>query len=388
MYAIGQEEVDAIRKVFESGKPFRYFEGGQCETFEKRYAEFIGLEYVHMTSSGTTAITACLAGLGIGPGDEVLVPACTYMATAVAVLAVGAIPVIIDIDESVTIDPGEIAKKAGPATRAVIPVHMWGLPCDMDRIMDVADRYDLLVIEDACQGVGGGYKDQMLGSIGDAGAFSFNYFKNMTCGEGGAAVTNDDKVFERIKCMIDCCGMYWNGRSDSVDDVFSNAGSRASEIEGAIMNVQLDRLPKIIKTLRHNKFKILEATVSGGLKPIQHNSPESECGSHLMYLLSDNELAVKFAEAVGGCVASQTGRHVYTEWDQILSKKGAHHPLMNPYNMPANKHCRMNYDKQMCQRSLDILNRVVFIGMQINHSDTDLQEKISLINSAKAKLGL
>ncbi len=386
MYFVGKEEIDAIADVIYSGKSFRYVEGGQCNIFEQGYAKFIGSKYVHMTSSGTASLTACLAGLGIGPGDEVLVPACTYMASAVAVLAVGAIPVIIDIDDSITIDPDAIEKNITPTTRAVMPVHMWGLPCDMYRIMDIASKHGILVIEDACQGVGGGYKDQMLGAIGHAGAFSFNYFKNMSCGEGGAAVTNNEKVFERIKCMTDCCGMYWNGRSENENDVFINAGSRASEFEGAIMNVQLTRIPGIIKTLRSNKFKIMEATISDKLQSIKLNSPESECGSHVMYKLPDKTTAAKFAEAVGGSVASCTGRHVYTEWDQILAKKGAHHPLMNPYNMEANKQCRMDYDPEMCRKSLDILDRTVFISMHINDTEQDISEKINIINTAAANI--
>ena len=145
-----------------------------------------------LTCSGTYALTAAVIALGIGPGDEVLVPAHTYMATAMAVLAAGAIPVIVDVDESITIDPDAVDDAVGPRTRAVIPVHMWGAACAMDRIMEVAARHDLLVLEDTCQGIGGGYEGRKLGTIGHAGAFSFNYYKNITAGEGGAVCTADD----------------------------------------------------------------------------------------------------------------------------------------------------------------------------------------------------
>src|SRR5882724_10354955 len=127
MYRIGQPEIDSVARVINSGKLFRYHQGGECERFEKRYAKFLRVKNVGLTSSGTTALTAALAGLGIGPGDEVIVPAHTYMATAVAVLAVGAIPVIVDVDESITLDPETLAASIGPRTKAVIPVHMWGL---------------------------------------------------------------------------------------------------------------------------------------------------------------------------------------------------------------------------------------------------------------------
>src|SRR5947207_1738916 len=180
MYEAGQAEIDAIAKVIKSRKLFRYTEGSQCARFEQRWAKHLGVKFAHMTSSGTAALTAGLVGLGVGPGDEVLVPAHTYMATAVAVLAVGAIPVIVDINESITIDPHAVADAVGPRTRAVMPVHMWGVSCDMDAIMRIARKRKLLVLEDACQAVGGAYEGKMLGSIGHAGAFSFNYFKNIT----------------------------------------------------------------------------------------------------------------------------------------------------------------------------------------------------------------
>ena len=177
MYRVGQKEVDAIAKVLLSGDLFRYHVGGECTRFEKRWAKHVGVQHCRMTSSGTTALTAALVGLGLGPGDEVIVPACTYMASAVSVLAAGAIPIIADIDESITLSPKAVAALVGPRTRAMIPVHMWGLVCDMDGLMKVAKKHQLRVVEDCCQCVGGGYKGKSVGAIGDAGAFSFNFFR-------------------------------------------------------------------------------------------------------------------------------------------------------------------------------------------------------------------
>jgi dTDP-4-amino-4,6-dideoxygalactose transaminase len=148
MYIVGQEEIDAIARVIRDGSLFRYGIGGECDRFEQRYTDYLGSRHVVLTASGTFALTAAVSALGIGPGDEVLVPAHTYMATAMAVLAAGAIPVIVDVDESITIDPHAIEDAIGPRTRAVIPVHMWGAACDMDAIMEIAARHDLLVLED------------------------------------------------------------------------------------------------------------------------------------------------------------------------------------------------------------------------------------------------
>ncbi len=383
MWRVGQEEADAVARVILSGELFRYHEGGECERFEKRYAEVLGVKHCTMTTSGTTALTAALVGLGIGPGDEVIVPCCTYMATAIGVLAAGAIPIIVDIDETLMMDPNAMAAAVGPRTRAVIPVHMWGLVCDMDAIGAVAKEKGLLVVEDACQCVGGAYKGRMTGSIGDAGAFSFNYYKNMTCGEGGAVVTNRDDVARVAFGMVDCCNFYWTGRDEDAKPFASN-GSRASEIMGAMMNVQLDRIAGMVESTRAEKKRILAETSDTKLAAAPSNSPDWECGAHVVYTLPSEPQADRFAELTGGTVAGKTGRHVYTEWDQVLGRNGAYHPAMNPYNFPANAECRTEYSRDQCARSLDILNRSVLIATHPDHDDAHIAAKVASIRSAAA----
>jgi len=378
---VGQEETDAVRRVFESGKMFRYDIDGECGRFEQRYAELIGSRHVALSSSGSNALTAALAGLEIGPGDEVIVPAHTYMATANAVLAVGAIPIIVEIDESITLDPIALEQAIGPHTRAVMPVHMWGQLCNMDAIMALAAKHDLRVIEDACQAVCGFYKGRGAGSIGHAGAFSFNYFKNMTCGEGGATVTNDDHVFDRVRCMIDPCGFYWEGRPATFEP-FVTSGARASEFEGAILNAQLDRIPALIDKLRAQKSRIVQATTDSGLTLSPRHDPEGECATALMFLLPTPNAAIAFQKTAGGGILAHTGRHNYTEWDPILSRQGGHHPALNPFTLPQNADCRMEYSKDMCPKSLEILARTVSIGMHPDHGDDDVDALIAKILAA------
>jgi len=375
MYRVGHREIGAIAEVILSGELFRYHAGGECEAFEKHWAEYLGVRHVRMTSSGTTAITAALAALKIGPGDEVLVPACTYMASAVSVLAVGAIPVVVDVDESITLSPEALEEKIGPNTRAVMPVHIWGLVCDMDRLMEIARRRNILVVEDACQCVGGGYKGRMCGSIGDAGAFSFNYYKVMTCGEGGAVVTNSDEVDRRAGCMIDCCSFYWSGRSDDFIP-FTGNGSRASEIEGAMMSAQLGRLPAMLASMRAQKARILAETARTGLTAAPSHSLEWEIGAHVLYNFHTAAQAESFAELVGGGIVGKTGRHIYTEWDPIFAHQGGHVPAMNPYNFPQNEPCRKDYTKDMCAKSIDLCNRTVMIA---THPDRPESETTALI---------
>ena len=387
MLRVGQKEVDAIARVLLSGKVFRYDIGGECGRFERRFARYLGVKYATMCSSGTAALTAALAGVGIGPGDEVLVPACTYMATAISVLATGAIPVVVDIDESICMDPDAADDAVGPRTRAMVPVHMWGLSCDMRRLMRVARRHKLLVVEDVAQAVGGGYEGRKLGSFGHAAGFSFNYYKNITCGEGGAVVTSRKRVAQRARCMIDCCSFYWKGREKGFVPFVAN-GSRASEIEGAMLNAQLDRLDGMLRATRRQKKRILRETASTGLRPIKANSLDHECGTHVMYILPTIEQAEEFARLAGGHIAGKTGRHVYTDWDPIIARQGAHHPALNPFTLPQNRGCRVAFSRERCRRSLDILNRTVMFA---THPDRRRDEVTALIrrirSAAKAVLG-
>ncbi len=390
MYQVGQEEIDALARVIRDGALFRYGVGSECDRFEARYADYLGVKHFALAASGSQALAAAITALGLGPGDEVIIPAHTYMATATSVLSAGAIPLIVDIDETITIDPAAVEAAIGPRTRAVIPVHMWGAACDMGAIMDIAARRDLIVIEDACQGVGGGYEGRRFGSIGHAGCFSFNYYKNMTCGEGGGVAVNDDAIAERARCAIDPCHFYWQGRNEAVKP-FSGNGARASELMGAMLNVQLDRIEAMIGAMRAQKQAILAATRAFdnlGLKAAPTNSPGHDCSAQVMYSLPSTEAASRFSELMPCVIAGRTGRHNYTEWDQVLIGAGAAHPAMNPFNMAANADCRKTYSKDMCARSLEILDRTIMIATHPDHTAHDTADIIHNIGlAARVALG-
>jgi hypothetical protein len=179
--------------------------------------------------------------------------------------------------------------------------------------------------------------------------------------------------------MIDPCSFYWNGKDADVQP-FSNAGARASEFEGAMMNVQLDRLPAMIDTLRANKQRILRETTRPDFVPAKANSLEWEAGIQNIFLLPTAEDAKRFADIFKCGIAGNTGRHTYTEWDPVLNKRGAHHPLLDPFLMEANKGCRMDYSKDMCPKSLAILARAVMIGNSVDHSAANVDALIERIN--------
>ena len=368
MYRIGEAELKRIEGLFESGNIFRYGSGGECDRFEKAWARYVGSEHCRLSRSGTAALYTALVGMGVGPGDQVIVPSYTYMATALAVLAAGAIPVIADVDDSLTLCPKDLKKRITRHTRAIIPVHMVGLPCDMKKIVQIAEKNGLLVLEDACQAVGGAFEGKPLGSWGQAGAFSFNFFKNMTCGEGGAFVTNDELVYQRGSVAVDCCSFYWNPEEEREDLQFAGHNFRASEIEGAVLNAQLRRIKGMLKTMRGHKKTLLARGLGEGIKSIKNNSIDHECGTHLGFKFRTEREARGFSDrlhglGVGNFLPMDTGRHVYTRWEPILRYQGAHHPALDPFKIPANKAARIEYSEDMCARSLRILARSVLIPM-------------------------
>jgi len=384
MYIMGNEEVEAVRRVIESGALFRYHGGEvrETESFEREWAELIGVRHVIAVTSGTAALTCGLAGLGVGPGDEVIVPAYTFMASAIAPLAVGAVPIIAEVDESLTLDAADVERKITPRTRAIMPVHMCGLPSDLDAIRDVAQRHGLFVIEDACQADGGSYKGKRLGSHGNAGGFSFNYYKIISCGEGGAVVTDDEEVFERALIFHDGGSAFRDHAREIGVPFFTGMNFRSNEILSAIMRVQLGRLEGILAALRAEKRAILEGLDGlAALTPNPVNDVEGDCGVTVAFMLESRQACEQFMErlsekGVSSSSPINSGRHVYTNWTPILEKRGAHHPARNAYAFPG---VDVEYAPDMCPRTLDILERTVYFGTSVTRAKEDLSDMVAKI---------
>ena len=365
MYEIGKPEIAAVARVIESGQLFRYRggEGGECDKFERELCAKLGAKYSLLMTSGTSALICALAGAEIGPGDEVIVPAYTFMATPLAVLAVGAVPILAEVDDSLLLDPQDVERKITSRTKAVIPVHMVGLPCDMGALMRLARRHKIKVIEDACQAVGGSYKGRRLTTIGDAGAFSFNQFKIIACGEGGAVVTNDGRLYDGAMIQHDG-GAVFRGHAGALTvPIFAGQTMRASEILGAIMREQLKRLDGILARLRARKAAVYEALAGSkayAMAPVHDR--KGDCGV-LTAVLLDSEKRMRAAQAVlkeqklGGSSPIDSGRHVYSNWEPILAQRASHHPRLNAFHLTDKKY---RYTKDMCPRTTDVLSRTLF----------------------------
>lgn len=354
MLSIGPREIAAAVRVLAKGDLSRFHSARVSETtrFERELATAMGTEHVLAVNSGTSALICALVGAGIGPGDEVLVPAYTWVSTAAAPLAVGAVPVLVDIDESLMIDPVDIKRKITPATRAIMPVHMLNLVCDMTAVMAIAREHDLVVIEDACQAIGVRYQGQRVGSIGDAGAFSFNQHKNIKSGEGGALLTNSARLHARAGMYHDVGSYERAERFDSDEPVFVGINARMPELLAAIMRPQLRRLDAQLELRKKRRSMVLERLHEvRGLEfhVAPHHDPPSAVGFAISF--DDPADAIAFGRTKGARRLIDTGRHVYTNWQPIISRH-PQHPRLDPYEWAERD---IKHDEASCQRTLEIL---------------------------------
>ncbi|GAG39613.1 unnamed protein product, partial [marine sediment metagenome] len=238
---------------------------------------------------GTSALITSLATLGIGPGDEVIVPGYTFIASISSIIYAKAIPILAEIDESLNIDPRDIRKKITKRTKAIMPVHMLGNPCDMDSIMEIAEEFGLYVVEDSCQALGATYKGKKLGSIGDIGAFSLNIYKTITTGDGGVVVTDDDNLYERAFGFHDQGHKPYRMGLEIGHRSLIGMNLRINELTGAVALAQLRKTDNIISILRDKKRKLKNA-ISGNKKlGFRKINDEGEIATLLTLLFKDKQ---------------------------------------------------------------------------------------------------
>lgn len=333
--------------------------GSVSDRVERAFESVIGVRHCLAVNSGSSALICALVGAGIGPGDEVLVPAYTWVATAAAAIAVGAVPVLVEIDETLTIDPADIERKITPRTRAIIPVHMINLVCDMDSIMDIAARHDLIVIEDAAQAVGVSYRGRRVGSIGHAGILSFNQHKNVTCGEGGAVLTNDDRIYARALMYHDV-GSYIRTTNLKHDEpIFVGQNMRISELQAGVLRPQIQRLDRLLRRRRAQRNAVVAAlaNVPPGFMISPHHDVDNAVG--LSVIFPRAEQARTFGRTRGAVQLIDTHRHVFVNWEPIMARR-THHPASNPF---LSAHSNVQYGPDQCPRTLDILTRTCSITL-------------------------
>lgn len=382
---IGDEEKKAVMAVLESQSLFRYYGPNllsKVEALETDFADFVGSEHALATSSGTAALRLGLAASGVGPGHEVIVPAVTFIASVGAIVASRARPVFAEVDETMQLDPADLARCLTPRTKAIMPVHLNGYAVDMDPILDFARRHGLKVIEDAAQSCGSFYKDRHVGTLGDVGCFSFQLEKNITSGEGGMLVTNDAELFRRAAIYGDQGGQFWTSHQ-GVRDVMGGQpvigeNLRMSEIAGAILGCQLKKLTEILNRIERNTTIIRDAVAEIDGLALRLAAPERDrhALSVVCYLPSaekaDQVAAALRAEGVpAGKVYG--GKPVY-EAQQILNQWTIADGC--PFNCPSFFPEPIKYEMGMCPRSEDLLSRAVSIHVGPFLEEEDLDDMI------------
>jgi 8-amino-3,8-dideoxy-alpha-D-manno-octulosonate transaminase len=370
---IGDEEKAAVLEVLDSQSLFRHYGPKplhKVAQFERAFAEAMGSRHAVAVTSGTAALLTALAALGVGPGDEVIVPTYTWIATVNAVVHLGAVPVFVEIDDTLLMDPTEVEAAITPRTKVILPVHMRGAGAAMAPILEVAARHRLSVVEDTAQAVGGRYRGRRLGTLGTVGAYSFQYHKVITTGEGGMVVTDDPALWERAVRYHDQGSVRMEELDETTpvgNELLIGLNFRMNEITGAIGLVQLRRLDGIIARMRAHKSAILDGlrgTPGVTVRPLP--DPEGDTGATLMFSVPTADLARTFsraltAEGIRATVAWDSGQHVYSHFDQIIERR-----------MFAERHCawecpyyrgHARLEKGMFPRTDDLLQRALHIDL-------------------------
>jgi 8-amino-3,8-dideoxy-alpha-D-manno-octulosonate transaminase len=292
----GAEERKEVNDVLETGILMRYgFDGPRkgvwkAKELEAAICQTFGSKYAQLTSSGTTAVITALAVLGVGAGDEVIMPAFTFVASFEAVLSVGAIPVLVDVDDTLTLRPDAVRAAITPKTKCVMPVHMCGSMADLDALLAICKEHDLILLEDACQSIGATYKGRHLGTIGHAGTFSFDFVKIITLGEGGVVLTNSEDVYTKADGYTDH-GHDHKGVDRGADlHPFLGTNYRISELHAAGL-AQIRKLGQFLAINRknHSRLKeLLSAVPEISFRTIP--DPSGDSCTHLTWFLPTEEL--------------------------------------------------------------------------------------------------
>jgi len=325
-YCFGDEERKEVMDVLSSGHLSRYGSdkdvGFQLKvyTFEQEFAEYCGTNHAIATSSGTGSLLISLLAMGIGYGDEVLLPGYTFVASIGSIIYTRATPVLVEVDESLTMDPADIEKKITKNTKAIMVVHMLGNPCKMHEILAIAKKHNLKVIEDACQAAGGTYRGKRLGSLGDMAAFSLNRYKNIAVGDGGVIVTSNKEYYERAYAIHDQ-GHTPNRSGKDTTGILVGLNFKMNELAGAVALAQRRKLDGMLETLRQKKKELKDRIADIPNMRFREINDEGECGTILTIIFDEKQKADSVCERLGSQTLSHSGWHVYSNMRQIMEHK-------------------------------------------------------------------
>ena len=369
----GDEEVELAAKAIRSQNLFG-LGGTMLAEFEERFAKLYGAKYAVASTSGTAAIHVAIGTVNPEPGDEVITAPITDGGTIVPILYQNLIPVFADIDDSYNMDPNDVERKITPRTRIILVVHLFGNPCDMDRMVDIAQRHNLALIEDTSQAHMTEYKGRLLGTIGDLGCFSLQQSKHMTTGDGGVTITNNDALAPRMKLFRDKGWRRggWGARTYE----FLAPNYRMTELEAAVGIAQTKKVAEVVRK-RHELGGLLTASIQGapGIEP----APVTDGGKHSYWLYPlrvTQGTADEFAEALGAegvpASAHYIGLPIFLCMEALANKVTfgqSGHPLDGCHGGRT-----IDYTEGMCPRTEEALDHLVALGIHENMTREDIRD--------------
>jgi len=379
IHHMGEEEVEAALRPLKSRSPFRYYGidlRHEVDEFESEFASFLGVKHVLAVTSGTGALQTVLSALGVGPGQEIIVPAYMWVSVVAAVVNQGAIPVLADIDDTFCIDPEKLESQITDRTRGVLVVHMSGAPANIKPIRDITRKRGLFLLEDCAQCNGGAVDGQRVGTFGEMATFSFQMNKNMTAGEGGAVVTNDDRLYRRAFA----CHDLGYARDEAGRLIFTDPdlqlwgkGYRIDEIRGAMLRVQLKRLLGTIGNMRRSKYRIRQALEKfSQVKLRRIIDPAGDTGCFLITTFADAATAHRVNQAlraegivtspqgVSNVVMTDWGLHLYYNIASLVNKSSVDGRGF-PWKLAENAGSKVCFDKGTCPVADSLFERSILL---------------------------
>ncbi len=382
----GDEERLEVGHVLDTGVLFRYgfddVRGGvwKARTFEAEFSRRLGAAYCHLCSSGTAALGIAMAACGIGAGDEVIVPTFTFIATIEGVLQAGAVPVFADIDETLCLDPESVRNRITGRTRAVVPVHMCGSMARIDELASLCAESGLRLIEDTAQAVGATFHGRSLGTFGDMGCYSFDPVKTITCGEGGAIVTDDEDLYHRAEQYADHGHDHVGSDRGAEGHPILGTNYRISELGAAVGLAQLRKLDWILETQRRNKSRLREAFASCGDVTFRSiPDPEGDSATFLSLFAPDEDTARAWTRAladagVPGCFYWYDNNwHYPRRWEHLKEMRT---PGLSPLTL---LDPQPDLSVMDIERSDRIMSRTISMLVKLSWTDAelgDIQDRI------------
>ena len=400
MELIGEEEKNELMDVIESGYLYRYGDlsdprfKAKVWNLEKDFAKMVGVNHALAVNSGTSALLTSLWALGVGPGDEVIVPGYTFIASITSIIFARAIPVLAEIDETLTLDPLDVEKKVTSKTKAIMLVHMLGNPGNIKAINKIANENDLFLIEDCAQACGATYNGKSVGSYGKVGAFSLNVYKTISAGDGGMVVTDNTEIYKRAFAIHDQGHLPLRQGVEQGNRTILGLNFRMNELTAAVAGAQLKKLPFIRQKLHENKAMLKKRLQSN--QDIQFRKildENGDVGTLLTFFMPTRESAEILATKLGSSTVAKSGWHVYNNMEHLLNKltvteEGC--PFTCPYY-----DSDVKYEKGMLPKTDDLLSRAINIsvgvsdaglgsgfGIHINSTPEEINDKADIILKA------